>query len=478
MIRIPAAVQSQYDEFLVRSGVPSRQHVDYRKWLRYYWDFCGKYGHHRLARATLPLFTAKLASRRQSEEKRVQASHAVEMYWAMLRVQRDNGYTDAGGSVRSMPTERTPVTDVSAPVPPQIPAGAPAADSYAGLEVRESTVSPLDRRGHADGTVGGASWVREYDELRNAIRMRNYSPRTFQTYRHWMRRLQGFTGSKAPAELGTEDVKDFLTYLAVEEKVAASTQNQAFNALLFFFRHVLGREFGKVDGIVRAKKRPYIPVVLSRDEVDRILPRLEPPYDLVVKLLYGCGLRISECMNIRVHWLNLDERILTIHDGKGQKDRTVPLPESLVPEIRRRLEQVWQLHQNDLKARYSGVFLPSQLERKYRNAAKEYIWQWLFAARRLSRVAATGEFRRYHMQNKEVHRALKRAVARCALTKRVTPHTFRHTFASHLLQANYDIRTIQKLLGHSDVKTTMIYTHTVPSRTKKEIRSPLDFRND
>jgi len=271
------------------------------------------------------------------------------------------------------------------------------------------------------------------------------------------------------------DVKSFLTHLATEKNVSASTHNQAFNALLFFFRHVLKREFGKVNGVVRAKNRRRTPVFLTREEIFAILAHLATPYDLIVKLLYGCGLRLFECLQLRVHNLNFDERLLTVHDGKGGKERTVPLPVVLIPQLKEQLEKLKQLHEQDFFRGYSGVFLINPLERKYKKAAMEFIWQWLFPAAQLTRVPETGEWRRYHLHDSQVQSAIKEAAGKTRLCKRVSAHVFRHSFASHLLQANYDIRTIQELLGHSDVRTTMIYTHTVKSVTKKEARSPLDF---
>jgi integron integrase len=238
---------------------------------------------------------------------------------------------------------------------------------------------------------------------------------------------------------------------------------------------VLKKEFGKIDGVVRAKRKPYIPVVLSRKEIDTVLKHLEPPFDLVVKLLYGCGLRLFECLRLRVQNLNFDAGILTVHDGKGQKDRTVPLPEKIVPELERHLESLKDLHKQDLERKYAGVFLVNALEQKYKNAAREFIWQWVFPAKVLTMENKTGELRRYHLHETLVQKAIKQAVAKSRITKRATAHTFRHSFASHLLQANYDIRTIQELLGHSDVRTTMVYTHTVKSVTIKEAKSPLDF---
>jgi integron integrase len=243
----------------------------------------------------------------------------------------------------------------------------------------------------------------------------------------------------------------------------------------FVYRHVLKNEFKKIDGVVRAKRKPYIPVVLSRDEIDTVLKHLEPPYNLVVKLLYGCGLRLFECLGLRVHCMNFDAGVLTVHDGKGQKDRTVPLPDSILPELRRHLELLKELHVRDLARGYGGVFLVNALEQKYKNAAREFIWQWFFPAKQLTYENKAGEYRRYHLHGTHVQKAIKEAVRKSRIPKRATAHTLRHSFASHLLQANYDIRTIQELLGHSDVRTTMIYTHTVKSRTLKEATSPLDF---
>jgi integron integrase len=320
----------------------------------------------------------------------------------------------------------------------------------------------------------GTSWEKEYRDLEASIKLRNYSPKTFHAYRHWVARFQAFVRSRPSSELGTDEVKGFLSELAVRHGVAASTQNQAFNALLFFYRHVLGREFGKLDGVVRPKRHRYVPVVLSRRETDSILGQLQPPYRLVALLLYGCGLRLAECVNLRIQCFNLDSMLLTIHDGKGQKDRTVPLPARILPEIHTQFDLVRRLHAQDLAAGYTGTFLPRQLEKKYKNAAREFIWQWFFPAPTLTFVPHLRELRRYHLHESHVQGAVKQAAARAAIPKRVSPHTFRHTFASHLLLANYDLQTIQKLLGHTDIKTTMIYLQTVPSITLKEARSPLD----
>jgi len=258
-----------------------------------------------------------------------------------------------------------------------------------------------------------------------------------------------------------------LNYLAVEQKVAASTQNQVLNAFVFLFRHILKKELGRLDGLVWAKRPPYIPVVLSRNEVDAILRYLSYPYDLVVKLLYGCGLRLFECLQLRINHLSFDTMILTIHDGKGQKDRTVPLPEAILHELKSHIDRVYNLHKKDLKSGYDGTFMFAPwdskhptgfaaFEKKSPNASKEFIWQWLFPAKALTVVPETDERKRYHLHSTHVQKALRKAVHKAKITKRATSHTFRHSFASHLLQANYDIRTIQELMGHNDIRTTMV----------------------
>jgi integrase len=235
-----------------------------------------------------------------------------------------------------------------------------------------------------------------------------------------------------------------VTLLAVTKKVSASTQNQAFHALLFFYRHVLNQECGPVEGVVRAKRKPYVPVVLSRAAIAAILPHLSPPSDLVVHLLYGCGLRLSACLNLRGQCLNCDAGVLTIHDGNGQQDRTVPLPATILPELRAPLASLKDLHQRDLERDYAGVLLMNALENKYTHAAKEFIWQWFFPAKQLTSLQKTEEYRRYHLHATHVQKAIKQAVGQASIFKRASAQTFRHSFASHLLQAHDDMRTIQE----------------------------------
>ena len=266
-----------------------------------------------------------------------------------------------------------------------------------------------------------------------------------------------------------------MEHLAVKVKVSASTQNQAFNSLLFLFRHIFKRDLGELKDTIRPKRKRYIPVVLSRKEVNKIFKHLEYPYDLLVKLLYGCGLRLNEGITLRIHNFNFDEGILKVM-GKGEKTRTVPLPNLIMPDLEAHLQRVKNLHESDLKNNYNGVFLPGALEKKYRNAAKEFVWQWFFPAKKPTYVPETKERKRYHLHDSNVYKIIKAAVCKTNITKRVSPHTFRHSFATHLLKAGYDIRTIQELLGHSDVRTTMIYTHTIKSPPAKQVKSPLDFK--
>jgi integron integrase len=321
----------------------------------------------------------------------------------------------------------------------------------------------------------GCSWVFVFDTLNSEIRLRNYSPKTLKAYRSWMLHFQTFSKSKDYQALTPQDGVDFLNYLAVEKQVSVSSQNQAFHALRFLYRHVLKKEFEKIKGIPRAKRRPSIPVVLSREEIDLIFDHLDEPIDLIAKLLYGCGLRLNECLNLRVHCFNFDTGMLNVQSGKRKKDRTVPIPQLLIPELKRQLRKVTAIHQADLNAKYAGTFLPDQLDRKYKDADKELIWQWFFPALSLTFIREQQVYKRYHIHESVVQKAIKQAVNHAKITQRASAHTFRHSFASHLLQANYDIRTIQELLGHSDLRTTMIYTRTVQSKTIKQAKSPLDF---
>lgn len=312
------------------------------------------------------------------------------------------------------------------------------------------------------------------DQVRAKIRFKHYSIRTEQAYTDWIRRFIVHFGKRHPREMGAPEVEQFLTYLAVEGRVAAATQNQARCALLFLYREVLAMELPWLDNVEHAKTPKRLPVVLTRDEVQAVLLRLGGTHWLVASLLYGTGMRILECLRLRVQDIDMKRREILIRDGKGAKDRVTMLPLTLVAALQAHLVKVRELHDIDLQQGFGAVYMPTALDRKYPNAAKEWRWQYVFPAARLSADPRTQAVRRHHVQEQAIQRAVKQAVRDADLTKAATPHTFRHSFATHLLEAGYDIRTVQELLGHSDVATTMIYTHVL-NKGGKGVTSPLDF---
>lgn len=469
MLKLPEKINQPFQQFLINKGLADKDRYFYSKWLRFYWDFCHKYHHPAFDQNSRSQFLAKLKDKGQSESQREQASKAITFLYEMASILKENKTNPVRETANLPPCLDQAIDNGASTQNRGYNAPIPKHEASVEINTSDSIESPPSQLN------SGASWVFVFDTLVSEIKMRHYSPKTLKAYRGWTRRFQTFTKSKDYQLLSQKDVIDFLSYLAVEKQISASSQNQAFNALLFLFKQVLKKEFGEINGVVRAKRKTYIPTVLSRSEIDLIFDHLDDPVDLIAKLLYGCGLRLFECLNLRVQNFNFDAGILTIHDGKGKKDRTVPIPESVVPELQKQLQKVAVIHEADLKANYSGTFLPDQLGNKYKNAAKEFIWQWFFPAQSLTSLSNSEEKRRYHIHESVVQKAIKKAVSSARITKRATAHTFRHSFASHLLQANYDIRTIQELLGHSDVRTTMIYTHTVQSRTLKQTKSPLDF---
>lgn len=277
-----------------------------------------------------------------------------------------------------------------------------------------------------------------------------------------------------PRQMGEAEINAFLSHLATEERVSASTQNQALAALLFLYRTVLGGDVGNLEGVIRARKRQRLPVVLTVGEVRGVLHHLDGAEALVAKLLYGSGLRLMEALRLRIKDVDLDQRCITVRCGKGDKDRRTVLPSSLVDPLKQHVNEVQHQHQNDLSAGWGAVELPHALERKYRNAAKEWGWQWLFPQGRRWRDPRQNIEGRHHLDPSLVQRAVRAAVQAAGISKPATCHTFRHSFATHLLEQGADIRTIQELLGHSDVKTTMIYTHVL-NRGPSGVRSPADL---
>ena len=446
MHRVPLDIFTAFSRQLKAEKIEPKQVPHYQKWLRYYWDFCVKNEKQPLETGNLEPFIEKLKSKGQSRSLQMQARKAVRLLHGL----------------KTHPDERpNPPVERTAPKK--------QADPSDTTEVEEPA-------GNRYGTVPKQGWAKVLGELDGAIKVRHYSPRTLANYAGWGRRFAEFSGDLPPDAVSSETARLFLTDLAVTRKVAASTQNQAFNALLFLYRHVLKAEFEMGDSVVRAKTKKYIPTVLTRDELDRVLSSLPFPFDLIVSVLYGCGLRVSECLNLRVNCLDFDQNLVIVHDGKGRKDRSVPLPKKLKPALQAQVARVGKLLDRDLKnPDFGGAFLPESIERKSKRAGLEFQWQWIFPAKMLTLVPDDGCYRRYHNYDKHVNRAIRAAVRTAKIPKRVTAHVFRHSFASHLLAANVDLRTIQQLLGHSDIKTTMIYTHTVQSRTKKNMISPLDL---
>src|SRR5882762_2177821 len=309
-----------------------------------------------------------------------------------------------------------------------------------------------------DANTGAAKPPRLLEQLRDAIHRRHYSPRTEETYVHWVRRFIYFSGRRHPRELGAPEVTGFLNYLAREREVAAATQNQALSALLFLYKEDLGQR---------------LPSVLTRDEVQRLLGQMQGVKWLMASLLYGAGLRLRECLKLRVKDVDFGYRQILVRDGKGAKDRITMLPQSVIEPLQAHLVRVQTLHEQDLAAGYGDVELPDALARKYPKAPYEWAWKFVFPSHRLSTDPRSGVIRRHHVYENYLIRGVKQAAFAARIAKHVSCHTLRHSFATHLLEAGYDIRTVQELLGHADVSTTMIYTHAL-NKGGQGVKSPLD----
>jgi integron integrase len=313
------------------------------------------------------------------------------------------------------------------------------------------------------------------DRVVDKIRVKGYSYRTEKSYLGWVRRYVLFHNKRHPNEMGKAEIEQFLSHLAVERKVAPATQNQAFNALLFLYNQVLGVSL-KDENIqaIRAKEKVYVPVVLTQDEVKEVLFYMSGIYKLMLMLLYGCGLRMNELLRLRVKDIDFGFNNVVIFDSKSQRDRVVPLPQKTVEDLHIHIKQVKSIHLQDLEDGFGYVNLPFGLERKYTNANREFIWQYLFPMKKISTDPRSGKQIRYHILETTFSKNIKAAVQKSRIPKKITAHTFRHSFATHLLQNGIDIRTIQELLGHSSLQTTMIYTHIVKGLSQESLKSPLD----
>jgi len=335
------------------------------------------------------------------------------------------------------------------------------------------------------------------DQVSDALRLKHYSYRTEQTYKDWIKRYILFHGKRHPKDMGVQEIQAFLTHLAIEKNVSASTQNQALSAILFLYRHILHQEIQFPTDIVRAEKSRTLPTVLTHTEALAVINHLTGVTKLMTQILYGSGLRLMECIRLRVKDIDFGNRQIIVRDGKGEDDRVTILPDSIIPALRNQIQTVQRIHQTDLADGFGEVYLPHALAAKYPNASRELIWQYLFPASQLSRDprlsspsgrgaggegkhsspsgrGAGGEgYRRHHADPSLLQKAIRAAAKAAGIQKPVSPHTFRHSFATHLLQNGYDIRTVQELLGHKDVKTTMIYTHVL-QRGGLAVKSPLD----
>ena len=311
------------------------------------------------------------------------------------------------------------------------------------------------------------------DQVRDRIRLKHYSIRTEESYLSWIKRFILYHGKRHPKDMGEKEIEAFLTHLAVELKVASSTQNQAFNAILFLYRDVLHMHLDNQINAVRAKKPKKMPTVMTKSETSRVIGAMSGVHKLIAMMLYGCGLRTMECIRLRVKDVDFEMNQIMVRDGKGMKDRVTVLPDTVKPPLKEHLERLKMLHRADLAQGYGRVYLPYALGRKYRNADREWGWQYVFPSKSLSKDPRSGMIRRHHVNESTLYKAVKNAVCLAGIDKKVSCHTFRHSFATHLLEEGYDIRTVQELLGHEDISTTMIYTHVL-NRGGKAVKSPLD----
>ncbi len=311
------------------------------------------------------------------------------------------------------------------------------------------------------------------DQVRTEIQTRHFSPRTEKTYINWIKQYIFYHNKRHPKEMGEVEVNKFLSHLATEKNVSASTQNQALSAILFLYKNVLQKELGDFGNVIRAKRSRKIPVVFTKDEVRKIMGNLERKHRLMAHLLYGSGLRLTECLGLRVKDIDFDNKQIIVRDGKGEKDRVTLLSEKIVPHLKKHLAKVRQIHTEDPKKGIGTTNLPYALERKYPNIAKEWHWCYVFPTTKLAQDKKTGEWKRHHLNESGLQRAVKKAMRKAKVEKHGGPHTFRHSFATHLLENGYDIRTIQDLLGHKNLQTTMVYTH-VMNKGPMGVKSPGD----
>ncbi|GHC42774.1 integron integrase [Roseibacillus persicicus] len=455
MHTIPRQIEAVLRQELARRQF-SRTEVGHSlKWCRFFIDFCLKSGSSPREPDSIPLFLQKIASKGQGPELQQQARTAVQILQELLPQFRKGVEVTSNEGKDEMVVQPEPVP--------------------AKIAVKRKGI----QRGEIAKETGPAeselSWEVLYHRLEDCFASGQYARTTRKSYLGHLRGYETFLAEADSKEVSSESAAAYLTYLARERQVSASSQNQAFNALLFLFRKVLDQPF-EPYGVQRVKRRRYVPVILSEEEIAMVFSEMEGTSLLVAQLLYGSGLRLTECLSLRVQSLDFDQLRVTIHRGKGGKDRAVPLSKVLVDDLRAQLKQCRTLYEEDLAEGYAGAFPPETgSPRKWATRMKEWPWQFLFPQENLTQVPEKDELRRFHLHETSFSKRLKAAIRRAGIHKRVSAHTFRHSFASHLLVHGYDIRSIQEMLGHSDIKTTMIYLQTVPTLSKKEMQSPLDF---
>lgn len=450
-----------YFQVLEELQIPANQHAFYAQWVRMF--FTRMQGNRQRRDLGLPEITQFLSD--MGQDARIeswqceQAREAIFIYYEQFRGIALRGSTqDAGGEPAAEAQKADDVVEQRRPAFPS-----PRA-------VQSPAAVPPPKKGPDAGTV---NWKALDAAMRETLRLKHYAYQTEKTYLHWVRRFVHYHHGRKPSTMGAAEIHQFLSHLAVNLNVAASTQNQALNAIVFLFRDVLKKDPGDFHDFQRARVRRRLPVVLSRSEVDRLLRNMDGTEELIARLLYGTGMRISEALRLRVKDISFDRSEITVRSGKADKDRRVPLPTVLKPGLLAHLDDRRAIFDSDREKGMHEVELPAGLERKYPNARYEWKWQYVFPAEDYSTDPRSGRRRRHHFDPQRIQRAVRRAASEIRLTAQVTPHTLRHCFATHLLEAGQDIRTVQELLGHTDVKTTQIYTHVL-NRGPLGVVSPLD----
>ena len=348
----------------------------------------------------------------------------------------------------------------------QIQQAEKAVDIYFSFKRAASAKSESNRNETTD-------WPSIVKNMREELRLQNKSYQTEKSYIYWCNKFSTYLSGKSPGNTDQSDVKAFLTYLAIDKSVSISTQKQAFNSLLFLFRHVLGKTIENLNEVIRAKVRRRLPLILSRSEISSIIKNLEDPYKLMVEIIYGGGLRLTECLKLRIKDVDFQNNIISVRSGKGDKDRQTLLSTQLLPRLKEHIRNIRKLFEEDKNEDRPGVELPFALERKYPNAGKKWAWFWIFPSAKISVDPRKNIIRRFHLFPSSLQKSFKIALKKTGIAKNASIHTLRHSFATHLLENGYDIRTIQELLGHSNISTTMIYTH-IACRNKLGVVSPLD----